>query len=128
MASVYREFDVEAPVEKVWSAISDVGAPNKLITYLGETTLEGDRRSCSLGDMGRLEELIVSVDDENRRLVYSVRESPFNLIHHSASMQALPNGDGMTRFVWVTDVKPDNAIPGDLFDAAVASIQEALRS
>jgi hypothetical protein len=63
-----------------------------------------------------------------RRLVYSVRESPFNLIHHSASMQALPNGDGVTRCVWVTDVKPDNAIPGDLFDAAVASIQEALRS
>lgn len=80
------------PVEKVWSAIADVGAPNKLITFLGETTLEGDRRSCSLGDMGKLEELIVSVDDENRRVVYSIRESPFNFTHHSASMQAIPNG------------------------------------
>ncbi len=128
MASIYREFDVDAPVEKVWAAIADVGAPNKLITFLGEVTLEGDRRSCQRGDMGKLEELIVSVDDENRRVVYSIRESPFNFTHHNASMQALPNGNGGTRIVWVTDVKPDEAAAPELVDAAVESIKEALRS
>jgi uncharacterized protein YndB with AHSA1/START domain len=93
VASLYREFDVDAPVEKVWAAISDRGAPNKLITFLGEVTLVGDRRTCELGDMGKLEELIVTVDEENRRVVYSIRESPYNMIHHSASMQTFPNGN-----------------------------------
>jgi hypothetical protein len=102
--------------------------PNKLITFLGETTLEGDRRSCSVGDMGKLEELIVSVDDENRCVVHSIRESQFNFTHHSASMQAITNGEGRTRFLWVTDLKPDDAVQEDIFDAAVASVKEALRS
>jgi hypothetical protein len=57
-----------------------------------------------------------------------IRESPFNFTHHSASMQALPNGEGGTRFLWVTDLKPDDAVREDIFDAAVASIKEALRS
>lgn len=43
-------------------------------------------------------------------------------------MQALPNGEGGTRFLWVTDLKPDDAVREDIFDAAVASIKEALRS
>lgn len=130
MASVYREFDVDVPVEKVWAAIADVGAPNKIISFLGEVTLEGDRRTCSLGDMGMLDELIVSVDEASHRVVYSIRESPFDFTHHNASMQALPNGNGGTRFVWTTDLKPDAAaaLIQEPLDAAVASIQAALRA
>lgn len=130
MASLYREFDVDAPAETVWAAIADVQAVNKLITFLGEVTLEDDRRTCSLGDMGALDELIVSVDEENRRLVYSIRESPMNLTHHSASMQAIANGNGGTTFVWITDLKPDSAaaLVQEQLDAAVASIKETLHS
>lgn len=128
MVSMYRDFDVDAPVDRVWAAIADVGAPNKLITFLGEVTLDGDVRTCELGDRGKLEELIVSIDDENRRVVYSIRESPFNFTHHNASMQALPNGNGGTRIVWVTDLKPDEAAAPEILDAAVESMKEALRS
>lgn len=127
MASMYREFEVDAPVEKVWAAIADVGSPNKLITFLGEVTLEGDRRTCELGDMGKLEELIVTVDEEHRRVVYSIRESPYNMIHHSASMQALPNGNGGSKFVWVIDLYPDDVADPQLVDATVESIKEALQ-
>jgi carbon monoxide dehydrogenase subunit G len=131
VATIYREFDVEAPVHKVWEAISDVGAVNKLITFLGEVTLVGDRRTCELGDMGKLEELIVTVDEENRRVAYSIRESPFNMLHHSASMQTFPNGNDGSKFVWITDVYPDEAAGPqlvDAVDASVESIKAALRA
>jgi hypothetical protein len=47
--------------------------------------------------------------------------------HHNASMQASSNANAGTRFVCVTDVKPDQAADPDLIDAAVESIKEALR-
>jgi hypothetical protein len=128
MASIYREFDVDAPVEKVWAAIADVGAPDKIINFLSDVTLNENRRSLQLGDMGRLEELIVSIDPDHRRVAYSVRESPFNLAHHNASVQALSNDKGGTRFVWITDVKPDEAAAPEIIDAAIESIKKALRS
>jgi uncharacterized protein YndB with AHSA1/START domain len=128
MASIYREFDIAAPVEKVWAAIADVGAPDKIINFLSNVTLEGNRRSLQLGDMGKVEELIVSIDQNHRRVAYSICESPFNLAHHNASMQALPNGRGGTRFVWITDVKPDEAAAPEVIDSAIESIKEALRS
>jgi carbon monoxide dehydrogenase subunit G len=128
MASIYREFEVGASPEKAWEAIRDAGNINNVITFLGEVTLDGDYRTCHLGDEGRLNELIVSVDDERRRFVYSIRESPFGFSHHSASMQIVPNNGRGSRLIWVTDIKPDEAAPAveDVLDAAVASIKETL--
>jgi carbon monoxide dehydrogenase subunit G len=127
MASIYREATITAPIEKVWAAIADVQGINRLITFLGKVTVDGDHRSCQLGEQGKLEELIVTVDDANKRFAYSVQESPFNLTHHSASMQLRANGEG-TELMWVTDLKPDDAAPAveEALDAAVASIKEVL--
>lgn len=128
MATITREFALDVPPDAVWSRISEVGAINELIDFLGEVTVHGDRRTCALGDQGILDELIVSVDPDSRRIVYSIRQSPFEFEHHSASMQAVAEGDGRTRFLWITDFKPDSAAPalGDALDQAVASIKRAL--
>lgn len=128
MATIHREFEIGASAEKAWEAVRDVGNVNKIVTFLGEVTVEGDYRTCSLGDQGQLNELIVSVDDQRRRLVYSIRESPFNFSHHSASMQIAPNNGGGSRIIWVTDVKPDEVVPAleEAIDAAAASIKETL--
>ncbi len=128
MATLTREFVLDVPPDTVWSRISDVGAVNELIDFVGEVTVHGDRRTCALGDQGLLDELIVTVDPEQRRLVYSIRQSPFGFEHHSASMQAVADGDGRTRFLWITDFKPDTVTPAleDALDQAVASIKRVL--
>lgn len=128
MATLYRETHLSAPVEKVWNALADVGAINRLITFLGEVTFDGSERVCSLGE-GRLRELIVSVDDDHRRVAYSIQESPFGFAHHHSSMQAVPNGD-QTTFVWWTDVKPDEAAAplSEAVDHALESIKAVLGS
>ena len=124
MATIIREFTVERPATEVWKEVADVGNVNRLIDFLGEVTLDGDTRTCELGDAGQLEELIVSVDDERMRLAYAVTGSPFNLTHHHASMQVQPDGAG-SRLVWTTDLKPDEMAGAvtEPIDASVASIE-----
>lgn len=128
MATITRDITLEVSPEEAWRRIADVGAVNELIDFVGEVTLEGDHRSCSLGDDGVLDELIVTVDDANRRLVYSIQASPFGFDHHSASMQAVGDGDGRTRFVWITDFKPETVAPAleGAIDQAVESIRRVL--
>lgn len=128
MATITREFVLDVPPDTVWSRISDVGAVNQLIDFIGEVTVNGDHRTCALGEQGTLDELIVSVDPDDRRLVYSIQQSPFGFEHHSASMQAAADGEGRTRFLWITDFKPDAVAPAleEALDQAVASIKRVL--
>lgn len=125
MASIVREFTVATPAADVWAAVADVGAVNQLIDYLGEVTVDGDVRSCRLGDAGTLEELIVSVDHDVRRLAYAIQSSPFGFAHHHASMQVTAVDRGTSRLTWITDIAPDPLVEvvTEPIDAAVASIQ-----
>ncbi len=125
MASIVREFTVATPAADVWAAVADVGAVNQLIDYLGEVTVDGDVRSCRLGDAGTLEELIVSLDHDVRRLAYTIQSSPFGFAHHHASMQVTAVDRGTSRLTWITDIAPDPLAEGvtEPIDAAVASIQ-----
>ncbi|MEO6712802.1 MAG: SRPBCC family protein [Mycobacteriales bacterium] len=124
MATIVREFRLDRPVDVVWKDFADVGRINKLIDYLGEVTLDGNVRSCSIGDSGELEELIVSVDQERKRIAYAITRSPFNFQFHSASMQIVPDGD-VACCVWTTDVLPDSLVGAvtEPIDAAVDSIK-----
>lgn len=126
MATITKTTHLSTSSDKVWEVLRDPGRANELITFLGEVTVEGNTRVCALGD-DVLEELVVGIDDEARRFVYSIRRSPFGFVHHQASMQAVPEVEG-TRLVWVTDFLPDEAGPGvdEALTAAVASIEAAL--
>ncbi|HEX2316826.1 MAG TPA: SRPBCC family protein [Thermomonospora sp.] len=130
MASIIREFSVGVDEKRAWEALADVGAVNRLITFLGDVTVEGDLRRISVGGPEPIEELIVSVDEEHRRVAYSVLKSPWNMDFHHASMQVLPPADGSSgaRLRWTIDVLPHSAaaqIAADL-QGAIDSIQKAL--
>jgi hypothetical protein len=56
-------------------------------------------------------ELIVDVDDEARRVVWSAVGSPFT--HHNALVQVFDEGKGRSRLVWIADLLP-NEIVGDI--------------
>jgi carbon monoxide dehydrogenase subunit G len=125
MANVTKTTYLSTGSDKVWEVLRDPGRANELITFLGEVTVDGNTRTCALGD-DVLEELIVDIDDATRRFVYSIRRGPLEFAHHSASMQAIPEGEG-TRFVWVTDFLPDEAAPAvdEVLTAALGSIEAA---
>lgn len=128
MPSVIRTVPVTIPTDDAWRRLADVGAVNTLVTFLGDVTVEGDRRSCSLGDLGALDEVILSIDEPSRRVAYTIVSAPMAFEHHSAAMQLLPDGEGGTVLSWTTDFLPASLEPqvAGLIDQGVQSLTATL--
>lgn len=127
MAIVHREITIDASPEQVWAHIRDVGRAHELLSLLSASRVEGDRRVCTLAQGGELDERILSIDEDHRRLGYAIVDSPFDLEFHAASMQVVAREGGAT-LVWITDVKPDPmaAQIGGMIDAEVPHLQAQL--
>ena len=125
MATVHREIPIDSTVDDAWKKLSNVGGINGMLSILSGASIDGDKRVCELEGGGTLEELIVSVDDDQRRVAYSITESPFNFEFHAASMRVIANGDTAT-FVWTTDLKPDEA--ADQFRGLIESETDNIKA
>ena len=113
MASIHKEIVIEVPPEHVWAAVRDVGAVHQLLTpgILVDTHLEGDERVITFARGAVVRELIVTLDDEARRLAYAVIEGSKRTTYHHASMQVFAGDEGGSRLVWITDFLPhDQAV------------------
>ncbi|HEY3008214.1 MAG TPA: SRPBCC family protein [Micromonosporaceae bacterium] len=111
MASVRREIVVEAPPDTVWAALRDWGAVHRRLVpgFVVDARLDGEDRIVTFFNGATVRELFVDLDDEARRLVWSVVDGPY--AHHNASAQVLADGSNHTRFVWIADVLPHDAAP-----------------
>lgn len=107
MASIYKEFLVNASPQFVWEAIKDVGAVHARLAqgFVTDTKLEGDTRTVTFANGFVVQEQVVSIDDEVRRFVY--RTVGGRASHHNAFFQVLPTQDGKSKVLWVTDLLPD---------------------
>ena len=107
MASIRKEFDVDAPAGKVWDAIRDVGAVHTRLArgMVQDTRLEGDSRVVTFANGEVVRERIVGIDDRSRRLAYAV--VGWRTTHHNASFEVVGNGDSRSRVIWITDLLPD---------------------
>ncbi|WP_327151172.1 SRPBCC family protein [Nocardia sp. NBC_01329] len=109
MASVHREFVVEAAPEEVWDVLSDFGAVHERLApgFVVSTRLDADTRTVTFADGTIVSERLVALDPVSRRVAYTVVGGSLHPSHHHATMQALPEDGGRTLFVWHTDVLPD---------------------
>lgn len=107
MATVYKEILLEADPAKVWDAVRDVAAVHKRLVpgVLLDTRMDGNARIVRFANGLIVRELIVTIDDEARRLVYASVAG--RATHHNASFQVFAEGEARTRLVWITDVLPD---------------------
>jgi carbon monoxide dehydrogenase subunit G len=126
MASIRKEFTVEAPAREVWDAVRDVGAVHRRLArkFVVDTKMEEGARVVTFANGVVARELIVAIDDEQRRVAYSVVGGRAS--HHHASMQIFDEGERRTRFVWITDVLPDDI--ADDFRGMVEQGAEAMRA
>jgi carbon monoxide dehydrogenase subunit G len=108
MATIYKELTVQATPEDVWAAIRDVGAVHTRVArqFVTDTRLDGDSRLVTFANGAVIRERIITIDDERRRLAYSVVE--WQTTHHNATFQVIADGDRRTRIVWIADLLPDN--------------------
>ncbi|MBE3199685.1 SRPBCC family protein [Parafrankia sp. CH37] len=111
MATIQHEVAVALPPREVWDVLRDVGAVHRRLLpgRVLDVHLDGDVRTLTMPDGHLVRELIVTVDDRARRLVYAVIEGARPpLCHHQASFQVLPDGDGHSRLRWTTDLLPES--------------------
>ncbi|MGH8177302.1 MAG: SRPBCC family protein [Steroidobacter sp.] len=109
MATIRREMSISAAPEEVWDVIRDIGAVHTRLApgFVVDTQLEeGPARVVEFANGFVVRELIVGVDQEARRLAYSVVGG--NAQHHNASFQVFCDGERKAKLVWITDVLPES--------------------
>lgn len=128
MASIHKEIAVNARPERVWDAIRDVGAVHKRLApgFVTDTRLEGDARVVTFASGLVARELIVDLDDQARRLVWSVVGS--KMTHHNASLQVFPDGEARSRVVWIADLLPNELKDyiGGMIEQGMATMKKTL--
>lgn len=128
MATIYKEFVVNAPPRFVWSAIKDVGAVHTRLAqgFVTDTVLADGIRTVTFANGYIVREQIVTVDDEHARLVYSSVGGRAS--HHNASFQVLPTPEEQSRVLWVTDLLPDEirAPIAQMVELGTSAIQQTL--
>ncbi len=128
MASIHKEIMINASPDEVWAALRDWGAPHQRLVpgFVVDTRIDGRDRIVTFFTGATVRELLVDLDDQRRRLVWSVVDGPYT--HHNAAAQVLPDGDGGTRFVWIADVLPDQAAErmGALMERGITTIRATL--
>lgn len=106
MASIRREEIVQVSAEHAWAMLRDVGRPHRVFAgVLVDGSIDGDVRTVTFANGMIVRERIVDIDEEMRRVAYTVIDGVFE--HHSASMQIIPEDAGCCRFVWISDFLPN---------------------
>ena len=130
MATIRRSIPVNRPSSTVWAAFADVGAIHDRVArgFVLATELDGDVRTVTFDGDVVARELVVSVDDERRRLAYSVIESPLGMRHHHATFEVVDEPGDACRVDWVVDLSPDSAAPfmEAMVDRGCAAMAETL--
>jgi hypothetical protein len=107
MASIRKEILIDASPEDVWDAVRDWGALHERLVpgFVLDTRLDGEDRIVTFANGMVLREVLVDLDDESRRLVWSVIDGPYT--HHNGVTQVFSEGEGHARFVWSADLLPN---------------------
>jgi Polyketide cyclase / dehydrase and lipid transport len=127
MATLRREIPVASGAAPVWQKLRDFGAVHTKVAPGFLTDLKMDKGDRILTFFNGLvaRERLVTLDDENCRLVYSVVEGQAS--HYNAAVQVFPEGDG-SRVVWTIDLLPDELAPaiGGMMDEAAKVMRKRL--
>ncbi len=132
MASIRKEILIDAPQEAVWAALRDWGAIHQRLApgFVVDARLDGEDRIVTFFNGTVVRELLVDLDDEAHRLVWSVIDGPY--VHHNGSAQVFATDDGRTQFVWIADLLPNNdelvMLTGELMEQGTRVIKKTLES
>ena len=111
MASIRHEITIEVAADRIWDAVRDVGALHSRLVpgfVIATEMIDGANprtRVVTFADGTVLNERIVTCDDSDRRLVWSIEDA--SVVHHNGALQVFANGEDRSTVVWTADVLPD---------------------
>jgi carbon monoxide dehydrogenase subunit G len=111
MPTVRHEIEIAAAIADVWDAVRDVGALHTRLVpgFVTATEMLQGRatptRRVTFANGTVLDEIIVTVDDARRRLVWAIKA----LEHHNGAIEVFESAEG-ARVVWTADVLPHELV------------------
>jgi carbon monoxide dehydrogenase subunit G len=129
MATIKKEVEIHASPEQVWGALRDVGALHTRLAagFVVDTKMDGNARVVTFANGMVVREDIVAVDEAARRVAWAIIGQQFH--HFNGAAQVFDHADG-TRFVWTTDLLPDELAPNvdAMMTAGIAAIKKTVES
>jgi len=128
MASIRKQISIAVPPEQLWDAMRDVGALHTRLVagFVVDCRLEGESRTVTFANGMMATELIIDVNDADRRVAWSAVGG--RLTHHNASAQVFADGDGNSRVVWIADLLPHELAPSiaGMIEQGLAAMKQTL--
>ena len=128
MASIRKQIQIGTTPVFAWDALRDFGALHERLAsgFVTDTRLDGPDRIVTFFNASVVRERLVALDDDARRLVWSIVDGPY--AHHNGAAQVLPGDDGGTVFTWTTDLLPDEAAPrtAELMELGLEAVKRTL--
>lgn len=130
MATIRKERTIKIGPEEAWDALRDWGALHERLApgFVVATELDGEDRIVTFFNDAVARERLVSRDEQERRLVWSIVGGPYE--HHNGAAQVLDGEDGTVRFVWVADLLPDAAAEptAQMMERGIDAVKVALEA
>lgn len=103
-----KEIHINAESGAVWDAVRDFDHVDKRLVpgFVLEVQAVDGGRYVTFANGSKATELLVSVDDNLRRLVYAIPDGHFKT--YSASLQVFPEGKHRCLLVWIVDLLPNS--------------------
>jgi hypothetical protein len=107
MPTIIHEIEIARAPDDIWDAARDVGALHTRLVpgFVAATEMLSDvavpTRRVTFVNGAVADEVIVTIDDDRRRLVWSVQK----VQHHNGALQISP-APGGARVTWTADVLP----------------------
>lgn len=125
MTSIAVEVDTAAAPAVVWAAVRDIGALHTRLVpgFVVATELVPGGRRVTFANGTTVVEPIVSLNEDLRRLVWTLQGGTLGLLHYNAAVQVYAREIGGSRVIWVADILPDEAaipIGALMWEGAVA--------
>ena len=129
MADGKAEVSIDRSPDEVWKLLREFGGLADWMPGIEACSVDGDVRT--LQTMGiEIKEQLRSLDDDERRIAYSVVESPMgNLESHLATISVDPEGNG-SHVTWAVEVVPDEllALFLPVYEGSVVELKKQLEA
>jgi hypothetical protein len=128
MATIKKVISTAAPADAAWSALRDIGHLHTRLVpgFVTDTKLEPGARIVTFANGMVVREIIVTVDEDQRRVVWSAVGG--SMTHHNGSAQVSSNTSGATTIVWIADFLPNEAAAtmDTMMDQGMAVMKQTL--
>lgn len=130
MASIRKEIVVDVDAADLWDALRDWGQLHRRLVagFALDARLDGEDRIVTFANGAVVRERFVALDEERRRLAWSIADGPYE--HHNGVAEVLDEGEGRSRFVWTADVLPHALAErtGQLMEQGTQAVKRTLEA